>query len=322
MARTPASSIVRYAIPLKVWLQRFAVMTFVMLAFGIMLLGKADSRFMERARVAVSDLLSPIVDVASEPAQTVSDFMDTLTELAVLREENARLREENARLLEWERVARTMQSQNQALRSLTSFVDVPAAHQVATRVIGDSSGVYVRSVLIAAGTNDGVAKGQAVLTGDGLVGRVVEVGQRAARVLLITDLNSRIPVRLERTRVRAILLGDNTDRPLLEYLPNTDVVAPGDRIVTSGDAGVFPPGLAIGEIIAVTDGVVRVQPYVDWNRLEIVRVADYALPGLLDEFHESLSEPEGIAAGPQLPATASGSANAGPDVVNGEGTVQ
>lgn len=322
MARTPASSIVRYAIPLKVWLQRFAVMTFVMLAFGIMLLGKADSRFMERARVAVSDLLSPIVDVASEPAQTVSDFMDTLTELAVLREENARLREENARLLEWERVARTMQSQNQALRSLTSFVDVPAAHQVATRVIGDSSGVYVRSVLIAAGTNDGVAKGQAVLTGDGLVGRVVEVGQRAARVLLITDLNSRIPVRLERTRVRAILLGDNTDRPLLEYLPNTDVVAPGDRIVTSGDAGVFPPGLAIGEIIAVTDGIVRVQPYVDWNRLEIVRVADYALPDLLDEFHESQVEPDGLAVGPQLPTTSTGPTNAGPDVVNGEGSVQ
>lgn len=309
MARSPASSIARYAIPLKVWLQRFAFVTFVVLAFGVMLLGKADSRFMERVRVAVSDLLSPIIDVASEPAQTVSDFMDTLTELAVLREENARLREENGRLLEWERVARTVQSQNQALRSLTNFVDVPAAGQIAARVIGDSSGIYVRSLLLAAGTQDGVAKGQAVTTGEGLVGRVIEAGQHASRVLLITDLNSRIPVRLERTRVRAILLGDNTDRPVLQYLPSSDVVAPGDRIVTSGDAGVFPPGLAVGEIIAVTDGVVRIQPYVDWNRLEFVRVADFALPDILDQFRNGeMSEEEPT--GPDIPQFPTGPANA------------
>lgn len=309
MARTPASSIARYAIPLKVWLQRFAVMTFVMLAFGIMLLGKADSRFMERARIAVSDLLSPIVDVASEPAQTISDFMDSLTELAVLREENARLRQENSRLLEWERAARTLQSQNQALRSLTNFVDVPAARQIAARVISDASGVYVRSLLLAAGLMEGVAKGQAVMTGDGLVGRVIESGQRVSRVLLITDLNSRVPVRLERSRVRAILVGDNTDRPLLEYLPSSDVVAPGDRVVTSGDAGVFPPGLAVGEVVAVTDGNVRVQPYVDWDRLEFVRVADFALPDMMAQFRESEAAAE-AAAGPGIPAAPAGPANA------------
>jgi rod shape-determining protein MreC len=315
MARNPASSIARYAIPLKVWLQRFAVMTFVMLAFGIMLLGKADSRFMERARVAVSDLLSPIVDVASEPAQTVSDFMDTLTELAVLREENARLRQENARLLEWERAARTLQSQNAALRSLTNFVDVPAASEIAARVIGDASGVYVRSLLLAAGADNGVAKGQAVITGEGLVGRVIEAGQQVSRVLLITDLNSRIPVRLERTRVRAILVGDNTDRPLLEYLPGSDVVAPGDRVVTSGDAGVFPPGLAVGEVVVVTDGSVRVQPFVDWNQLEFVRVADFALPGMLEQFAAGAEAVE--APGPGLPAAANGPANAVDDPAAG-----
>ncbi|MEZ5667132.1 MAG: rod shape-determining protein MreC [Alphaproteobacteria bacterium] len=308
MARPPASTIVRYAIPLKVLLQRFALATTVLLAFGLMLLAKADSRFMERVRVAVADMMSPIVDAASEPAQSVSDFMDSLTELAVLREENARLREENARLLEWERAARAMQAQNHALRALTNFVDVPAAAQIAARVIGDSSGVYVRSLLVAVGSVDGVAKGQAVMTGEGLVGRITEVGQRAARVLLITDLNSRIPVRVERTRGRAILLGDNTDLPLLQYLPSADSVAPGDRVVTSGDAGVFPPGLAVGEVVAVTDGTVRVQPFVDWDRLELVRVVDFALPGLIDDFHndgEMADQPAGPEADvPEAPGPA------------------
>jgi rod shape-determining protein MreC len=146
-----------------------------------------------------------------------------------------------------------------------------------------------------------------VLTGEGLVGRVLEAGQRVSRVLLITDLNSRIPVRIERTRVRAILVGDNTDRPLLEYLPSHDVVAPGDRVVTSGDAGVFPPGLAIGEVVAVTETGVRVRPFVDWNRLELVRVADFALPGILDDFRQGSAE---AAAGPALPRASNGPVNA------------
>lgn len=310
MARPAASSIVRYAIPLKVWLQRFTVVTFVVLAFGMMLLGKADTRFMERLRVSVIDLLSPIVDAVSEPAQSVGAFMDSLTELAVLRDENARLREENTRLLEWERAARTLQAQNQALRALTNFVDVPAARQLSTRVVSDSSGVYVRSMLLSSGVLDGVAKGQAVMTGAGLVGRVIEVGQRAARVLLITDLNSRIPVRLERTRVRAILLGDNTDFPLLQYLPSTDVVAPGDRVVTSGDAGVFPPGLAVGEIVAVADGIVRVQPFVDWDRVEFVRVLEFALPSVLEDFQDGAdteAEPDTVV-GPAAEAHGDGAA--------------
>ena len=117
------------------------------------------------------------------------------------------------------------------------------------------------------------------MTGDGLVGRVAELGDHAARILLLTDLNSRVPVVIEETRERAILSGDNTERPALAYLPPDARVSSGQRVVTSGSGGVLPAGLPIGTVTVGRDGVPRVQPLVAWNKLEFVRVVDFGLEG-------------------------------------------
>jgi rod shape-determining protein MreC len=121
----------------------------------------------------------------------------------------------------------------------------------------------------------------AAVSGDGLVGGVVEVGGRHARILLITDLNSQIPVVVERTRDPAVLAGDNTRLPRLVYLPQNAQVLAGDRIVTSGHGGVFPPGLPIGVVTSIDEGAIKVMPYVDWNRLEYIRLLDYGLDGVV-----------------------------------------
>ncbi len=100
-------------------------------------------------------------------------------------------------------------------------------------------------------------------------------------MLLITDINSRIPVVVEATRERAVLAGDNSSRPRLVFLPNDAEVAPGDRIVTSGHGGVFPPGLPVGAVASTGEEGIRVQPFADWDRMEYLRLADYEAPGLL-----------------------------------------
>ena len=100
----------------------------------------------------------------------------------------------------------------------------------------------MESLILNAGAREGVRKGSPVVTGDGLVGRIAGVGYRSARVLLITDLNSRIPVLVEPTGMRAILAGDNSDRPRLIRLPPGATVSPGERVSTSGRAGAFPAG--------------------------------------------------------------------------------
>ncbi len=152
------------------------------------------------------------------------------------------------------------------------------ARFVSARVVADPGGAFVRSKIVNSGRREGVTKGQAVITGAGLAGRIFEAGLHSARVLLITDINSRIPVVVESSRDRAILTGDNGPQPRLAFLASSAQVAKGDRIVTSGQGGLFPEGLPIGTVASVKDGVARVVPLVDFDRMEFVRVVDY--PGV------------------------------------------
>ncbi len=148
-------------------------------------------------------------------------------------------------------------------------------------IIAEPGGLYVRSVLIAGGAHDGLTKGQAAMVGPGLVGRITELGRWSARVLLITDLNSRIPVILEGTRTHAILAGDNSAEPYLMYLPKAATVNVGDRLVTAGHDGVFPTGLAVGRVESIENGEIRVQPIADLDRLEYIELVDSAVQSAL-----------------------------------------
>ena len=273
--------IMRYAAPLKAAAQRFAFLMLIAGAVGLIILGKADAVLVERLRVAVSDAFAPILAAFARPLATLDAAIDEAWELINLRAENERLREDNAELRHWEQVARELGAQNRALAEALKFVPHGEERSITGRVIADSGGAFVRSLLIDAGARDGVAKGQAVVAGQGLIGRIAEVGEVSSRVLLITDLNSRIPVVVESTRDHAILAGDNSDLPRLLYLPSNLSLEPGTRIVTSGDGEAFPPGLPIGTVVAASEGAARIQPFANWSRVEYVRIIDYGLKGIL-----------------------------------------
>lgn len=263
------------AVPFRALSQRFAFILLILAAFGLMLLGKAETVLVERLRAGVVDFVAPIMNIMARPAATVSDAIDDINELSRLRKENALLRAQTERLLQWQAAARKLSQENEQFRRLLRFVPEPNVQFVAARVVSDSGGVFVRSIIVAAGARDGLAKGQAAITGDGLVGRVVAVGDRSARVLLLTDLNSRIPVIFEESRERAILAGDNTASPRVQFLRRSASVNTGDRVVTSGHGGVLPPGLPIGIVSSVEEGQIRVRPFVELDRLEFVRVVEY-----------------------------------------------
>lgn len=288
--KSRAGSVLRLASPLRAWSQRFTFFLLVAASLALMMLGRTDSLVVERVRTTVVDAASPILDLLSQPIAGTVMVLENVRDLANLREENARLREERARLLQWQLVARSLEAENRSLRELLNLVPEPRARFITARVIGDAGGPFVRTALIAAGKYDGVRKGQAVMTGDGLAGRVFEVGQRSARLLLLTDINSRIPVVIERTRDRAILAGDNTDLPRLLYLPLDTQAAPGDRVVTSGHGGLFPPGLPVGIVSAVSEDGVTVQPLVEWSNVEYVRLVDYEMPEILSSLRSGDAE--------------------------------
>lgn len=267
--------LVRLATPLKAWTQRFAFVLLVGAAIGLSLAGRSDTPVVGELRTAVTDLVAPVLDMASRPVATTADMIHSVESLAELRAENAALRRENERLQHWKAVAHELRADNAALRRMMKAPSPPDTTYVTARVVGDSGGAFVRSVLVNAGSRHGIAAGQAALAPEGLVGRTVEVGRNSARILLITDINSRIPVVIQDTRVRAILAGDNTQRPQLTYLADQAKVEPGQRVVTSGDGGIFPPGVPVGRVVAAPESGPRVQPFVDWHRLEYLRMADH-----------------------------------------------
>lgn len=273
----------RLVSPLRALVHRLTLVLVVAGAFGLMVLGRTDGSVVAQARSAVSDAVAPILAALSQPVQAVEGLFDNLEELVDLRAENARLRIERVRLAEWQTIAQRLDAENRQLRNLLRLVPDPKASFVSARVVGDHSGAFMREVLIAAGAQAGVRKGQAAMTGDGLAGRVTEVGSRSARVLLLTDINSRVPVLVERSRDRAILAGDNSNRPQLLYLKPGAAIQTGDRIVTSGDGGIFPAGLPVGVVDSIVDGAVTVTPFVDWDRMEFLQIVDYGLPGVLTE---------------------------------------
>ena len=273
----------RFSTPLSGLAQRFTFLGLFLFAIALLLLAKVDMALMERVRVQVTDAVAPIIDVMSRPMAFVNDTIVELNAIATVHEQNQLLKQDKERLLVWQSLARKLQAENEALRAQLNYVPGPQASYVSARVIADTGGAFAHSVLLNIGNQPGVDKGHAVVTGEGLIGRVEGVGSRATRVLLISDLNSRIPVLIESTRTRAILAGNNSNRPRLIHLAPGATVSPGDRIVTSGHGGVFPVGLPIGLVDAVNEGGITVLPFVQRDRIEYVRILDFGLKGIIDD---------------------------------------
>ena len=266
------------AVSLRAVVQRFSLGLLVLAAVGAMLIGKADTIVVERVRAAVADLVTPVLDAVAKPVAAINDFVAQVEDVANLRAENARLREENARLLAWQSVARRLDAENVELRGLANFQEGPQARFITARVVGDSGSAFMRSMLLNVGRSAGVAPGQAVITTEGMIGRITDAGEHSARVLLVTDINFRLPVMIERTRERAILAGDNSNGMKLNFMQVG--IQAGDRIITSGHGGSFPVGLAVGTVSMSKKGLV-ILPVGDLKRLELVRVVDYGVTGLV-----------------------------------------
>lgn len=274
---------IRPSAQLRATVQRTTAPVLILLSVAIVVIGKADQAMFDSIRISIADKAAPALDVLSWPLGAAGSAVDRVRGVFAMYQDNLRLERENERLLQWQQIAMKLSADNRQLRGLVKAVPENAVSYATARVIANSGGGYVRTVMINAGQEAGLARGQAVIASDGLVGRLTEVGGRAARVLLLTDLNSRIPVVVESSRATAVLAGDNSDRPRLMYVAAPDTVKIGDRVVSSGEGGVFPPGLPVGVVAALGPGGPRVEPFAEMSQLGYVLVVDYGLSGALPQ---------------------------------------
>ncbi len=272
---------IRLSIPVRQSVARLTLPVLMAAAFGLMLLGKADALLAERARMALADAMVPAFALVARPLGAVHAAVESADGLLALRSDNARLRAENDQLRQWQAVAVAVSAENVTLKANLRWIPESAPSYVTARVVADAGGVYARAVLLSVGPNQGVTKGQIALDENGLVGRVTELGLRSARVLLLTDMNSRIPVILESSRARAILVGTNGPRPRLMHWPEGVVPVEGERVVTSAEAQAFPAGLPVGVVRYSARNAPEVDPTARLDRLDVVRIFDYGLRGAL-----------------------------------------
>lgn len=269
----------RWPAPLRVVADRLSLGVLVAVSVGLMVLAKADLRLLDVVSSRAGDLMAPVLDVLGRPAGLVRSAGEAFGGLLALEAENRRLRAQLEELRAQAFESARLEVQNEALRRALAMPPRDDAPLVTTaRIVGDSGGPFVRTRLIDAGADRGVPKGAVALVPEGMVGRVVQVGERSARVLLLTDLNSRIPARIERTGERALLAGDNGQEPILRFLPQAARARPGDRVVTSGEDGAIPAGLPLGVVSEGGGGELRVRLHVDDALLDVVRIVDYRPP--------------------------------------------
>ena len=271
----------RITAPVKNFGQRSANLLLILAAVGVLIIGRVDMINLENVRVQFVDAVAPIIDLIGRPVEGVKSAIRKVEEISLVFDTNQKLRDDREKLLHWQALARKLEVENRTLKRLLNFEEGLETRFITSRVIADPGGAFAHSLILNAGENAGVRKGQAAVTGDGLIGRISGAGRRSSRLLLITDLNSRIPVVVEATRTRAVMAGTNTGRPKLIHIPTGAVISVGDRIVTSGHGGVFPVGLPIGIVVAISDSGIEIQPYVNRNRIEYVRVLDYGLKGII-----------------------------------------
>jgi rod shape-determining protein MreC len=231
------------------------------------------------ARAQFIDLTAPLFEAASAPVVMGRHALARVRSYVGMLDEIDRLQAENEELKQWEWRAKLLERNVSHLRSLLNAVDDPALHFVTGSVIADTRGPFLRSALINLGRDDGVRIGYAVINGEGLVGRTVDAGDTASRVLLLNDLNSRVPVLVGPGGVRGLASGDNSAELKLDFLPDGASLYPGDEVYTSGSDGVLPRGLRVG-VVTGSAGAFRVRPHAELSSLDVVSVLFFDTPAL------------------------------------------
>ena len=258
---------------------RVALPALVLICLGLLLLSRVNHSMLANARWRIAEWMSPVLQAAMVPLEPVRHVGRQIAAQVDMTEELRRLKTENQKLANWEWRARQLERKLLDLEALTKTVQEPKIDFVTSRVIADSSGAFVRSVMIDAGETQKVHAGYPVINADGLVGRVIETGMSSSRVLLVNDLNSRIPVVVGKTSVRAVMAGDSGAQPKLLFMPPDAKIMPGDDVATSGTGGLFPRGLRIG-VVTGDPAAPRVKLRADPDVLEYLSVLFYDPPAL------------------------------------------
>ena len=265
----------RLSMPVRLVLTRLTLPVMLMLALALMIAGRANDRLTATLRLGLDDALTPAYRLISRPILSLTQDNTAVSAWLSMHQQILALRADNQRLRRWQAVALALAAQNQALKSALHFVPTPTPSFFTARVIADNGGLYAHSVLVSVPSGVSDLVDAIAMDGRGVVGRVVQSGSRSARVLLINDLNSRVPVAMGRQGAHALMVGTNGAMPSLHYWSPSHPPHEGEVVLTSAAGGIFPPGLPVGVVHYQGRNNPVVLPFAGLQRLRVLRLFDY-----------------------------------------------
>ena len=275
---------------------------FLLIAVSVLLLlsslYSAQASVFKKAREGVIDAASPVLELFAGPIAYFNDVTGSVSDYFNVLEQNKALRQENAELRQWMDEALELRETVAAYKGLQTYVAPPEAQPIDAYVIGEANDAFARSMIVNAGRKRNVESGQAVVDEKGLVGRVVDTGAHASRVLLLTDIQSRVPVYVEGADVEGILVGKTRDDPTISFTASSAPieVIPGQRVLTSGAGGVMPRGLPVGVVEGMARDDILVDLYTNYVRTRLVRIINYEFPDIDAEADEAPADESGAPA--------------------------
>ncbi len=252
--------------------RRFFHLLIILLGFALIFVGKADMLAVRTVQTSFSGLFAPLFNVVATPVRAVETMFEGMRTVASLREETVRLRAENERLKRWQRRSEILESENRQLRTVLGAV-IPADRQAVTaRAIAAPGSSFSHTMMITHGTDKRIHRGDPVVTADGLVGYIIEVSKRHSWVLMLSDVNSRIPILLSTSSWPGLAIGQNSDVLSLSFLPLEAEPKENELVLTSGHGEILPPGLPVGRVIKGVGREYYIQPVVDLRKVSFVSI--------------------------------------------------
>ena len=266
---------------LRILAKKFALVILFLAALLLMLLSKNQEMTVTNAVNGSTGVVVTVVNVLVAPAKLVANIFDFFSELGTIKKRNLELSVENKELRLLKDKYEALEIENKLLTDLLNFAVVPDVEFISARVVAEENDAFAHSVVAYVG-NENVKKGDVVLSDRGVVGRIDAVKASYAKIITLADINSKVPVMVEKNRVRGILSGNNTVFPKLTFIPLDADINVGDRIVTSGVSGVFPAGLPVGRVMSISKNEIKVKPFTLLEKLEYVRIVKYGIDGLIN----------------------------------------
>lgn len=251
--------------------RRFSLFFLIVVSIILIFAETIENKPLNFFRSIIKDVIYRTSVIVSTPGKIFGSASTSIVEHKNLFENFNNLKIENKKLKDEISNIDYLKLENNQLRKLIEEEEASKSHYVSARVMLDKKSVYLNSFVINIGSNKNIKKGMAVLDGKNFIGRVVDVNFFSSTILLISDLNSKIPIIIEPSGNHGILSGHGNNDPSVEYLPKINTVSNGDKVYTSGKEGIFSAGIPIGSIF-IEENIIKVKTFSDLSQITFINI--------------------------------------------------